>query len=373
MVDIISQLKESKKTADLTLLDNEVVDQLRASEFPLFLWGCGNYAEYIYGILSKNKITIEGVFIDDDPKPGLVFHGYTVTSFKEIESKYPRINIIRGNGNIEREVRYQSTETVGTIYSFFDLMGFGWYINDETMDQYAHTLNSMYNIFADDISRESFAAYLKSRSFSSWTYIQPHVCEKMYFPSFIELSAHESFIDCGAFDGDTLKLFSNKTSTWDNYVAIEPSIKPYEALNTYIADNKLENVLTLKIGVWNKKTTLSFIEGNDVSRVVEGDDDGDIMIEVDALDNICGDMPVTYIKMDLEGSELDALEGAKNTILKNVPKLAISLYHKRSHLVDVYKFVSGLNLGYKFYFRIHTKVGSDAVLYAVKKNSNGRK
>jgi FkbM family methyltransferase len=136
-------------------------------------------------------------------------------------------------------------------------------------------------------------------------------------------------------------------------------------LCNYVIDNKLVNVHTYKIGVWNKKSILSFVEGNDISRIIEGEYDGGIRIEVDALDNICGNVPVTFIKMDLEGSELDALEGAKNTILKNRPKLAISLYHKRAHLVDIYKFVSGLNLGYKFYFRIHTKVGSDAVLYAV--------
>ena len=365
MVDIISQLKMQKKTAHLPLSDYEVADKLRASELPLFLWGCGNYAEYIYGILSKNKIAIDGVFIDAEPKSGLEFHGHKVVSFKEVESKYSRINIIRGNGNIEQEVRYRSMPIVETVYCFFDLMGFGWHINDEKINQYADTINAMYNAFADDTSRESFASYLKSRYFGSWTYIQPHVCEKMYFPDFIELSGHESFIDCGAFDGDTLKLFSKKISTWDNYFAFEPSIKPYDALCNYIADNKFVNVHTYKTGVWNKKTTLSFVEENDISRIIQGEYDGGIKIEVDALDNIFGNVPVTYIKMDLEGSELDALEGAKKLICQNKPKLAISLYHKQSHLVDIYKFLSGLNLGYQFYFRIHTKVGSDAVLYAV--------
>ena len=364
MIDIISQLKE-EKTTDLPLSDNEVVDKLLATELPLFLWGCGNYAEYIYGILRKNKIAIDEVFIDDDPKRGLEFHGHKVVSFKEIESKYPRINIIRGNGNIEQEARYVLMPIVDSVYSFFDLMGFGWHINDEKIDMYADKINAMYNVFADDTSRDSFAAYLKSRYLGSWTYIQPHVCNKMYFPDFMELSGHESFIDCGAFDGDTLKLFSNKTRTWDNYFAFEPSINPYDALCNYIAENKFGNVHTYKTGVWNKKTTLSFVEGNDISRIVEGEYEGGVKIEVDSLDNICGNVPVTYIKMDLEGSELDALEGAKNTILKNSPKLAISIYHKRAHLVDIYEFISGLNLGYKFYFRVHTKVGSDAVLYAV--------
>jgi FkbM family methyltransferase len=365
MVDIISQLEKEKKMTHLPLSDNEVADRLRASGLPLFLWGCGNYADYIYGILTKNKIAIHGVFIDADPKGGMEFHGHKVVSFKEVESKYPCINIIRGNGNIEQEVRYRSMPMVENVYSFFDLMGFGWHINDEMINQYADTINTMYNSFTDDTSLESFAAYLKSRYFGSWTYIQPHVCVKMYFPDFIELGGHESFIDCGAFDGDTLKLFLNKTSTWDNYFAFEPSIKPYDTLCNYIADNKLENVHTYKTGVWNKKTELSFVEGNDISRIVEGEYDGGINIKVDTLDNICGNVPVTYIKMDLEGSELDALEGAKNTIFKNKPKLAISIYHKRSHLIDIYKFIFGLNLGYKFYFRIHTKVGSDAVLYAL--------
>ncbi len=69
--------------------------------------------------------------------------------------------------------------------------------------------------------------------------------------------------------------------------------------------------------------------------------------------------------MDLEGSELVALEGAINTIIKNKPKLAISIYHKPSDLINIYQHIKHLNLGYKFYFRIHTPVGSDAVLYAI--------
>ena len=132
-------------------------------------------------------------------------------------------------------------------------MGFGWHINHERIERYADTINAIYNVFEDDTSKESFAAYLKSRYFGSWAYIQPHVCEKMYFPDFIELSCNESFIDCGAFDGDTLKLFSSKaSSTWDNYLTFELSIKPYGTLCNFIIDNKLVNVHTYKTGVWNK-------------------------------------------------------------------------------------------------------------------------
>jgi FkbM family methyltransferase len=364
MRDIITELKNIKKTTSTKSLDMEVVDQLKKSDIPILLWGCGNYAEYIYHILKRNKIKIEGVFIDHKINK-LKFHEFEVLSFDEINEKYTKIIIVRANGNIEREVFYRSKIIVDNIYSFFDLMGFGWHLNEEKLDNYSDTLNEMYNEYADDESKESFIAYLKSRYLNDWTYIQAHVCQNMYFPEFIEISKEESVVDCGAFNGDTLKLFLNKTSEWKNYIAFEPSNLPYLELNQYIEKNNLENIKPYKLGIWDKKTTLSFKEENDISRIVEGEIATGTIIEVDSIDNLCKDIPVTYIKMDLEGSEFVALNGAKNIILKNKPKLAISIYHKPSDLVNIFRLIKKINLEYKFYFRIHTTVGSDAVLYAI--------
>lgn len=364
MRDIIAELKALKNATPTSLLDIEVVEKLSSSKVPILLWGCANYAEYIYQILKRNKIKIEGVFIDHKSDV-LKFHEFEVLSFGEIKERYTNIIIVRGNGNIERESFYKSIEIVETIYNFFDLMGFGWYLNDEKLDEYSETLNQMLNDYVDYESKESFIAYLKSRYFNDWTYIQPHVCKNMYFPEFIKINNQESVVDCGAFDGDTLKLFVNKTNEWQNYIAFEPSNKPHEDLNKYIEIHQIKNIKTHKIGVWNKKTTLSFVEENDISRIVEGKVTNGTKIEVDAIDNLCSDVPITYIKMDLEGSELIALKGAKYTILKNKPKLAISIYHKPSDLINIYLYIKNMNLNYKFYFRIHTTVGSDAVLYAI--------
>jgi FkbM family methyltransferase len=364
MKDIVTELKNLKKSTSPRILDFEVIEHLKKSQLPILLWGCGYYAEYIYQILIRNKIKIDDVFIDEKNKD-IKFHEFEVLSFDEIKEKYSNIIVVRGNGNIERESFYKSIEIVETIYNFFDLMGFGWYLNDEKIDEYSETLNEMFNEYLDYESKESFIAYLKSRYFSDWTYIQSHVCKKMYFPEFIKINNQESVIDCGAFDGDTLKLFLNKTDEWKKYIAFEPSNKPHEDLIKYIETHQIQNNKTYKIGVWNKKTTLSFVEENDISRIVEGGVENGTKIEVDAIDNLCSDVQVTYIKMDLEGSELKALEGAKHTILKNKPKLAISIYHKPSDLINIYLYVKNMNLDYKFYFRIHTTVGSDAVLYAI--------
>jgi FkbM family methyltransferase len=364
MIDIINELKNIKSSTPTKLLDVEVLEKLEKSEYPIFLWGCGNYAEYIYQILKRNNIKLEGVFVDQkiiDKK----FHQYDVISFEQVKNKYKKINIVRGNGNIERESYFREIELVDSVYSFFDLMGFGWNLNDELIQDYSKIINEMFNKFEDNKSRESFKAYIKSRYFNDWNYIQPYVCQNMYFPEFIKISNEESIIDCGAFDGDTLKLLQKKTTNWKNYIAFEPSNMPYDMLKKYIEKNQVKNIKTFKLGVWNKKTTLSFVEDNDISRILEGSVENGTKIQVDTIDNICSDIKVTYIKMDLEGSELIALQGAKDTVLKNRPKLAVSIYHKPSDLIDIYRFIKDMKLEYKFYFRIHTKIGTDAVLYAL--------
>ena len=74
---------------------------------------------------------------------------------------------------------------------------------------------------------------------------------------------------------------------------------------------------------------------------------------------------VDFIKMDIEGAELDALIGAKNTLIKCKPKLAISIYHNIIHFFEIPKFINSLKLNYKFYMDHFTTHGEETVLFAI--------
>jgi trehalose-6-phosphate synthase len=74
---------------------------------------------------------------------------------------------------------------------------------------------------------------------------------------------------------------------------------------------------------------------------------------------------VDFIKMDIEGSEIAALKGAKETIKKYKPKLAICIYHKLTDFYYIPKFIQSLNKHYKFYLEHHSKYLIETVLYCI--------
>ncbi len=97
--------------------------------------------------------------------------------------------------------------------------------------------------------------------------------------------------------------------------------------------------------------------------MVCGEGDGEDSIEVVALDSVIKEK-VTFIKMDIEGSELKALQGGRNLIRTYMPKLAISIYHKWEDLIDIPVYIHELAPEYKLFIRHYFYSPAETVLYA---------
>jgi hypothetical protein len=76
---------------------------------------------------------------------------------------------------------------------------------------------------------------------------------------------------------------------------------------------------------------------------------------------------VDFIKMDIEGSELNALRGAEGTILGFKPKLAISIYHRDSDFIEIPNYLRKLDVGYEFFLDHFTVYGEETILFAAPK------
>ncbi|MDR2590941.1 MAG: FkbM family methyltransferase, partial [Oscillospiraceae bacterium] len=203
-----------------------------------------------------------------------------------------------------------------------------------------------------------------SSNYSEWAY------NDLYFPSDIPLqfSNNEVFVDAGCYDFNTsLDFIHNMNSEYKKIIAFEPNPGQY---NICLENAKnIKNVMIYECGLWNKSTTLNFSSSKDIpssSHVIYNNRKTNIEIKAVKLDDILNGDEATYIKMDIEGAELNALKGAEQTIKKYRPKLAISIYHKLEDIWEIPEYLLKLNRNYKLYIRHHYIIGYvETVLYAI--------
>ena len=118
-------------------------------------------------------------------------------------------------------------------------------------------------------------------------------------------------------------------------------------------------------GLWDKAETLNFNSfGNGSSTISK---DAEESIEVVALDDVVdANDKVTFLKMDIESAELNALYGARRVIEKDKPRLAICVYHKPEDIIYIASYILSINPEYKLFLRHHSLISSfETVLYAV--------
>lgn len=182
-----------------------------------------------------------------------------------------------------------------------------------------------------------------------------------YFDVFTPLE-DEVFVDAGSYNGDTIREFLKwNGGKYRKIYAFEPNVDLYNEVKKYVDDEKVINTTLLQMATWSKMEELSFINDASASRVERI---GATKVKGIDIDSVVGDEKVTYIKMDVEGSELHALMGAKRIICRDKPRLAISVYHKVEDIFELADYILSLNSEYKFLLRQYNTNFWETVLYA---------
>ena len=119
-----------------------------------------------------------------------------------------------------------------------------------------------------------------------------------------------------------------------------------------------------QLGVWSKKEMLYFSAAGTCSSHIS-EKKSDYVIETTSLDEIVFDKRPTYIKIDIEGAEQEALKGCRKIIHTYKPKLAVCIYHKPEDLYEIPIMIKEMNPEYKLYVRQYANAWFDTVLYAV--------
>jgi FkbM family methyltransferase len=232
----------------------------------------------------------------------------------------------------------------------------------------AEKVRAAAELWTDDFSHREYLNQVKYRAFGDFSALSYPVDEESYFPSSLfQLLPNETFVDCGAYVGDTARRLLELTQdSFSRLFEIEPDPANYCALQSWASG--LPAALSAKTGLFpialgSSRGQVSFDpNGTEIAAVSSS---GSLLVECHRLDDLLDGICPTYIKMDIEGSELDALEGAGATLARCSPVLAICLYHRQSHLWEIPLKVASFQSGYRFYLRPHDVDGWQTVMYAV--------
>lgn len=346
------------------------LDALKTHE-RICIFGTGSHGHNWYGILKKYDIKVDCFYDNDQSKWNQeIMDGIICFPWEEPEKNTAVVIAIR-----EYEAVYQQVQTymkesnifIGTINTISFMANYDYLAKGRELNDVYQKMLQVMELCQDDMSRE-----ICCQTFRKWFIDEKSPItyngESYFFTEEIMLSDKECLVDAGAFDGDTIRSFKKATDDqYETIYAFEMDKRNYNNLQRYCfgtgggykQDDSRINLY--QMGVSDCKGTFCYNSNFETTQFAEN---GNEICEVDSLDCILRDKKVTFIKMDIEGSEMQALHGAEVLIKNQKPKLAICIYHSIEDFLNIPVYIKNLNPEYKILIRHHSICEAETVCYA---------
>ena len=324
-------------------------DALAAENRPIVVYGMGNGADKLIERFNKYNVKIADFFASDGFVRGHTFHGMRVKSFSEIKETYRDFVIVLSFASNRPEV-IEMLEAIDAEYDMYvpDMPVAGEeYFDREFYNNNYEEILLAYDAFADEASRNAYASIINYKLTGRMQYIMNAYSEKSELYAELNQTDVKVMVDAGAYNGDTLKEAIEHFPSLAKVVAIEPDPKNFKKLEKFSTTLERPSVQLVNAAVYDTVGGGEFISsGNRNSSISSTSSyqhkDTDVaLVSVDSLDT-----DADYIKYDVEGAELEALIGSRETILKHHPAMLVSLYHRSR---DIFAIANYLRREYPFY------------------------
>lgn len=325
-------------------------NELQTSEKPIVMYGMGDGALKIFSVLDRYGLKVDAMFASDEFVRGHSFHGYQIHKYSDICAMYEEFNILMAFAvhdapTLERIYRINQEHTV--YAPDVPVAGDGLFTR-EYIQEHENEFDAAYELLSDARSRETFLDILNFKVSGKIEYLRH--CSSYKEEVYRELlrpSDQETFVDLGAYDGDTIREFLDYVSDYRQIYALEPDSKNFKKLvkNT----ESLKKIQRFQMAAWNREEVLFFSRKAGRNSRLSPQGEAVPGISVDTLLK----EPVTLLKMDIEGAESKAIQGAKRVIQTDHPKLYLCAYHRNEDLFQIPLQIHEITPDYRFYLRHH--------------------
>lgn len=348
----------------------ECLKQLKIDSSNVVLYGAGYCGHETLSLMTQQGISVRAVC--DDFRVGEDIDGYAILPLDHVRPDAQTVIFITSGFNTKMKERLSACN----LLSYYHELDFGRYDAEKENTAYfqAHKeqIQQAWILLSDNKSREILQNLINYRISRDLKYLDGMEEANQYFPPREELSVirgegADTFLDLGAYDGDSLRCFVDYVGgKYKKIIAVEASRKNYEKLVENTKD--MPRVQCVNIGVYREKARIHF-EVSDAKNSFASEAGADIL-EVDSVDHILHGEKVTAVKMDIEGAEYDAILGMEET-LQNHPVLMVSIYHKVEDLFRLQLLIEKMCPGvYNYYIRHYSPTVIETVLYAIPKSKH---
>jgi FkbM family methyltransferase len=233
-------------------------------------------------------------------------------------------------------------------------------------------LHSLGQRLADEESRTYLDALISFR----WTMMPIHLKRNRKLTGFYAYNdealgprAGDHIVDVGAFDGDSAISYLTRLGGLGRVSALEPLPQNLAALEQTIATHEFgRSIAAIPFGAGAAPSTgeLESEDGlTDARATLRGKQGTSSIIRIETIDRLFASDRVDFIKIDIEGHDPAALEGARTVLNRDKPGLAIAAYHAPDHLWRIPALIDELCPGYRMFLGHHPAAAYECELFCV--------
>ncbi|MBE6803623.1 MAG: FkbM family methyltransferase [Ruminococcaceae bacterium] len=336
---------------------------LKNTPLPIAVYGTGNGADRVFEEFEHLGITVSAVVASDGFVRKRTFREFEVKSISGLENEIGDFVIALAFASPRTEV-IENIKTLSLCHKIVmpSVPVYGDDVfNKNFLKKHFDEIELAYSYLADEQSKKVFENIIKFQITGDLNYCFNCESEKDEAFEILNLGDNESFLDLGAYRGDTVEEFLKYTKSYKKIVAVEPDTRTFKKLQ--LNCENLENCTTLNNAIWSENCVLTFDgnKGRGASAKSQGEEKNAIC--VDYITEKYGDF--SYLNIDIEGAESEMLKGACLT-LANRPKICMAVYHKSEDIFALVNKIKEINSDYKIYLRHHKHISFwDTNIYCI--------
>lgn len=371
-------------------------ETLQNTKLPIIIYGMGNGADKVLNEFSRLNIKAQEVIASDEFVRGQSFHNFKVKRLKDIEEKYEDFIIAICFASQIKEVIdniKEISKNHKTLVPCVPVFG-NTIFNRDFINNNMENLKKTYTLLEDEISKNVLTGMVKFQFTGDLNYLWSIESSKTdALNNILKINNKEKYLDIGAYRGDTIEEFLKfSNNKYSKIIAVEPDEKTFKKLEDYTKN--IKNTSIYQKGIWKKEGYLNFksrggrhsnildnigdivatLEKEEKASIKTSTSDNQLdstsnkninnnslssnnnknLLRLTTIDNIVKkENNITYIKIDVEGVEKEALLGGLNTLQTQKPKLNIAAYHKSKDIFTLPLLLKEINPNYKIYLRHH--------------------